>query len=438
MYHRENRQRILFSSHFVYAALGAIVLISGCGKGGGGGDGHGGGPAGGPPPAPPVTVAAALEREVTEYDEFSGRLEAVERVELRPRVSGYINKVNFRQGAEVRKGDLLFEIDPNPFLQEVRRGEAELNRAKTRFDLAASEFSRVEKLIDSGAISRQEFDQNASAKRESEAAVRSAQAALESARLNLGYTKVRAPVSGLTSRAELTVGNWVTAGQSVLTTVVSLDPIYATFEADEQAFLKYVDLARRGERASSRTTRNPIFMELANETGFPHKGYVDFVDNRLNPATGTILARAVFDNKQRRFTPGLFARLKFVGSGTYRAVLIEDRAVGTDQDKKFVLVVGADNKTAYRPVKLGPLIDGLRSVKDGLKAGELIVVNGLQRVRPGMPVAPEKVVMGAEQQQAKPGAPAATAAAAPTAPPPAPAETKPVEGKKPAAEGKKK
>lgn len=435
MSYREYRERINFSLNFAYATLAASLLIGACGKGGGEGQGGGPGGPGGPPPAPPVTVAAALEREVTEYDEFSGRLEAVERVELRPRVSGYINKINFRQGAEVRKGELLFEIDPNPFLQEVRRVEAELNRAKTRYDLAASEFSRVEKLIDSGAISRQEFDQNASAKREAEAAVRSAQAALESARLNLSYTKVRAPVSGRTGRAELTVGNWVTAGQSILTTVVSLDPIYATFEADEQVFLKYVGMVNRGERKSSRQARSPVFMGLANEQGFPHKGYVDFVDNRLNPATGTILARAVFDNKARDFTPGLFARLKFVGSGTYRAVLIEDRAVGTDQEKKFVMVVGADNKTAYRPVKLGPMIDGLRAIRDGLKAGELIVVNGMQRVRPGMAVAPEKVVMGAET--AKPGAPA-EAKAAPTAPPPAPPEAKSSDDKKPVAEGKRK
>ena len=249
-----------------------------------------------------------------------------------------------------------------------------------------------------------------SGNRDAAANLKAAEAAVASARLNLDYTKVRSPVAGRVGRAEVTVGNLVIglggANATLLTTVVSLDPIYAYFEGDEQVYLKYGELARAGERPSSRTTRTPIYLGLASEQGHPHKGYVDFVDNQLNPQTGTIRARAVFDNKDRVFTPGLFARLKLVGSGTYDAILINDRAIGTDQSKKFVLVVGADNKAMYREVKLGPVVDGLRVVKQGLKPGEVIVVNGLQRVRPGEPVTPQRVPME--------GSTEATAAAAGT------------------------
>lgn len=353
---------------------------------------------GGMPPPPQVSVAAAIEKEVNEWDEFTGRLEAVERVEIRPRISGYVDKIYFQQGAEVRKGDLLFEIDPRPLQADMARAEADLARANTKLQLAKSDLARAEKLLQSKAISQQEYDQLVSGQQDSGAALKGAQAAALTARLNLEYTRVRSPINGRTSRAEVTVGNLVTGGgagapSTLLTTVVSLDPIYAYFEGDEQIYLKYVELSQRGERPSSRENRNAIYMGLSNEEGHPHKGYVDFVDNALNPQTGTIRARAVFENKERRFTPGLFARLKLVGSGTFKAVLINDKAVGTDQSKKFVLVVGPDNKATYREVKLGPIIDGLRVVKQGLKASETIVVNGLQRVRPGDPVTPQQVSM---------------------------------------------
>lgn len=382
------------------ANAGAPVLLlslflAGCGSGSQP-PGHGG--PGGPPMAPPVTAAAAITRTVTDFDEFSGRLDAVEKVELRPRVSGYIEKIHFAQGGEVRQGDLLVEIDAKPFEQEVRRAEQQVASAKTRFDLASGELARVEKLVESGAVSRQELDERASAKRDAESALKSAQSSLETANLNLGYTKVRAPVSGRTSRAEFTAGNYVTAGQTMLTTIVSIDPIYAVFEADEQAFLKYADLSRRAPGV--RTARNPVYMGLANEAGHPHKGVIEFVDNRLNPQTGTIVARAVFDNKERRFTPGLFARIKLAGGASYSAVLVDDRAIGTDQSKRFVLVVGADGKAMYREVKLGSAGDGLRIVREGLKAGEVIVVNGLQRVRPGMPVQANVVPMDPKERPA--------------------------------------
>lgn len=351
---------------------------------------------GGPPPPPQVSVAAVIEKEVNEWDEFTGRLEAVDRVEIRPRISGYIEKVYFQQGAEVKKGDLLFEIDPRPLQAELARAEAELVRANTKLDLSQRDLARAEELIQSQSISQQGYEQLTSGRQDSDAAVQAAQAAVLTARLNLDYTKIRSPINGRTSRAEVTAGNLVTgggAGSTLLTTVVSLDPIYAYFEGDEQIYLKYAELSRRGERPSSRDKRNPIYLGLSSEEGHPHQGYVDFVDNALNPETGTIRARAVFDNKERTFTPGLFARLKLVGSGTYKAMLVNDKAIGTDQSKKFVLVVGADNKALYREVKLGPVIDGLRVVRQGLSGGETIVVNGLQRVRPGDAVTPQIVSM---------------------------------------------
>ncbi|MDQ3138171.1 MAG: efflux RND transporter periplasmic adaptor subunit [Gemmatimonadota bacterium] len=349
-----------------------------------------------PPPPPAITVAAVLERDITEWDEFSGRLEAVNEVEIRPRVSGFIRRVSFAEGREVRRGDLLFEIDPRPYQADLARAQAQLEEARTGSQLAAREVARARKLVNVQAISREEFDTRTSAQATGVAAVRGAEAAVQTAQLNLGWTSVRSPISGRVGRAEVTAGNLVQAGPptaTLLTNVVSLDPIYAYFEGDEQTYLKYGNLARLGSRPSSRDARNPIYMGLGNEVGFPHEGYVDFVDNQLNPQTGTIRARAVFSNKERRFTPGLFARIKLVGSGRYRATLIQDRAVGTDQDKKFVLVLKPDTTVEYRFVELGRLVDGLRVVTAGLKSGDRIVINGLQRVRPGMKVTPALAAM---------------------------------------------
>lgn len=347
----------------------------------------------GPPPAPAVSVAEVIEREIAEWNEFTGRLEAVETVEVRPRVDGQIERVAFRHGAEVKKGDLLFLIDARTFRAEYDRAQAELARVRSQLELARIQLERAQRVVASGGVAKQEVDERAAAVKQYETQIAAAQAALESARLNVEFTEVRAPIAGRTSRAEVTAGNLVTHASTVLTTIVSLDPIYLYFEGDEQVYLRYQDLARSGERPSSRLVRNPVFIGLSNEEGHPHEGYIDFVDNRLDPRTGTIRARAVFSNKDRTFTPGLFARVKLVGSGRYRAVLVNDRAIGTDQDRKFVLVVGADGSTQYRAVTLGPIVDGLRVVREGLKAGEVIVVNGLQRVRPGMPVKPTKVPM---------------------------------------------
>jgi RND family efflux transporter MFP subunit len=347
------------------------------------------------PPAPPqVSVAKVIERPITEFDEFTGRFTAVDRVELRPRVSGYISSVNFTEGHEVKKGDVLFVIDPRPYDAEFKRAAAELARARTQLSLAQSEFERAKTLLDARAISKEEFDARVSGAAQATANVQAADAALDAAQLNVTFTRVRAPISGLVSRAEVTAGNLVTTDQTLLTTLVSIDPIYVEFEGDEQVYLKYNALARAGLRPSSRDSQNPVWVGLADEQETPHKGVMVFVDNELNPATGTIRARGRFDNHDRRFTPGMFARVKLVGSAEYNALLINDSAVSTDQSNKYVLEVNADNKVLYRAVKLGPVVDGLRVVREGLAPGDAIVVSGLQRVRPGMPVTPQVVAMG--------------------------------------------
>ncbi|WP_292997454.1 efflux RND transporter periplasmic adaptor subunit [Nevskia sp.] len=342
---------------------------------------------------PPVSVAEVLTRQITDYDEFTGRFEAVERVEVRPRVSGYIQRVAFAQGREVKAGELLFEIDPRPYQAEYDRAQAELSKGRSTLALAKADLARAETLLSARAISREEYDQRVSQVRQQEAGLQGAEAAVQSAALNLEFTKVHAPISGLVSRAAVTLGNLVTGGTTLLTTVVSIDPIYVEFNADERAFLRYGELARRGERKSSRDTPNPLFVGLASEEGHPHEGVMVFVDNAINPQTGTILARGQFRNDKRLYTPGLFARVKLLGSGQYDATLIRDSAIGTDQNVKYVLVVKEDGSTEYRPVKIGPVVDGLRVVREGLKPGEKIVVNGLQRVRPGSPVTPQPVPM---------------------------------------------
>ena len=350
-----------------------------------------------PPPPPAVTAAAVPEREVTDWDQFTGRLEAVDQVEIRPRVTGYIERVAFAEGKEVRKGEVLFEIDPRPYQAELARAEAQLAEARTGAELAAREVARARRLVAVQAISREEYDARVSAQAQGDASVQAAQAAVRTARLNLDWTRVRAPIAGRVSRAEVTAGNLVLAGPptaTLLTTVMSLDPVYVYFDADERTYLKYAGLARDGTRPSSRDVRTPIYLGLIDEDGqFPHRGYVDFVDNTVNPETGTIRARAVFSNKDHAFTPGLFARLKLEGSGQYRATLVVDRAVGTDQDKKFVLVLKPDSTVDYRSVQLGRLVDGLRVVTSGLKQGDEVVINGLQRVRPGMKVTPTLAAM---------------------------------------------
>ena len=371
----------------IVAACLVLVSTAGC-------SGSGGAQSTAPPPE--VSVAQVLQRPVKDWDEFTGRLQAVETVEVRPRVSGYIDLVAFTEGKVVKRGDLLFIIDPRPYKADRDRAAADLKRFHTTLDLAKIEQQRVQRLKESGAVSQEEVDERESTVAQAEANVSGAEAALESAELNMTFTRVTSPIDGRVSRAEVTRGNLVTGGNNggtFLTSVVSLDPIYLYFEGDEATYLRYVALARAGERPSSRDAPNPVRVGLANEQGFPHEGKMDFVDNQVNSQTGTIRARAVLENKDGLYIPGLFARVQLLGSGEYVAVLIDDRAVNTDQNQKYVFLLGPDNKIEYRRVKLGRVIDGLRIVREGLKPGDVIVVNGAQRVHPGIVVSPQTVTM---------------------------------------------
>jgi RND family efflux transporter MFP subunit len=377
----------------IWVTLGLTLPITSCTKSGGGASA---------PPAPQVNVAQVLERRVKDWDEFTGRFQAVESVEIRPRVSGYIDEVAFKEGGQVKRGDLLFIIDPRPYKAEADHAAADVKRYKTALELAQIELTRVQRLKDSGAVSQEELDERKSTVAQAEANVAASAATLESAALNQDFTRVTSPIAGRVGRAEVTRGNLVTGGTNggtLLTTVQSIDPIYVYFEGDEQAYLRYNQMARAGERPSSRDAANPVRVGLANEEGFPHSGVMDFVDNQLNAQTGTIRGRAVLENKDSLFTPGMFARVQLLGSSEYSAILIDDDAVNTDQNQKYVLIVGPDNKIEYRRVKLGRLIDGLRIVREGLKAGDVIVVSGAQRVHPGVTVSPQRVSMGTNQAE---------------------------------------
>jgi RND family efflux transporter MFP subunit len=347
----------------------------------------------GAPQAMPISVAVVPEREITEWDEYTGRLEAVETVEIRPQVSGYLQEVRFDEGGEVKKGEVLFVIDPRPYQAELDRALAEVERARTALELAQADLARADKLLKSRAISQEEYDTRNATRVSAAAALKAAEAQVAIARLNLSYTRVTSPIDGRVGRAEVTIGNLVSGGQGSqatrLTTVVSLSPMYAYFEASEQNYLKYIDLARSGERPLSRDNANPVQMAVGNETEFKHEGYMDFVDNRVDAGTGTLLGRAVFPNPDRHLTPGMFVRVRLLGTGKYKGALINDRAILTDQDRRYVLVVGEGDVVEYRAITPGPIVDGLRVVRSGLQPGERIIVNGLQRVRPGMTVAPQ-------------------------------------------------
>ena len=353
-----------------------------------------------PPAAPPaaaVSVATIQASEVATWDEFSGRLEAVERVDLRPRVPGTVQSVHFREGALVRQGDLLISIDPAPYAAEVERAEAQVAAAKARAVYTGSDVARAQRLYADQAIAQREFDERSNAQREADANLRAAQAGLQAARLNLSYTQVRAPVAGRVGRLEITVGNQVAAGPGapILTTLMSVSPIYASFDADEQVIARA--LAER-----NRLERIPVQMGTLTNEGTPLQGRLQLIDNQVNAKSGTVRVRAVFDNKDGSLMPGQFAKVRLGQSTKTEALLINERAVGTDQSKRFVIVVGADNKAEYREVKLGAAVNGLRIVSSGLKANERVVVNGLQRVRPGALLAPSIVPMDAKPEiQAK-------------------------------------
>jgi multidrug efflux system membrane fusion protein len=358
----------------------------------------GGAQAGAPaaaPPAVPVSVATVQESDVTAWNEFSGRLEAVERVDIRSRVAGAVQAVHFREGSLVAKGDLLITIDPAPYAAEVERAEAQVGAAQARLTNADNEHTRALRLWEDSAIARRELDERVSVRREAEANLRAAQAQLQAARLNLGYTQVRAPVGGRIGKLEITVGNLVAAGPGapVLTTLVSVSPIYASFEADEQTLVGALKDLPSGSSARQLIERIPVQMATALGGDVQHAGKLQLIDNQVDAKSGTVRMRAAFDNKDGSLIPGQFARIRMGQPQAVRALLVSERAVGTDQDKKFVLVVGAGDKTEYREVTLGAPVDGLRVVRSGLKGGERIVVNGLQRVRPGSVVQPQPVEM---------------------------------------------
>ncbi|KAF1708224.1 efflux RND transporter periplasmic adaptor subunit [Pseudoxanthomonas sacheonensis] len=358
----------------------------------------------GMPPPPEVSAAPVLVKQVSQWDDFSGRVEAVENVDLRPRVSGYIERVNYEEGQEVRKGDVLFTIDSRSYRAELARAQADLARARSQAELGRSEAARAKKLSELQAISTESYEQRRSAAAEAQANVAAAQAAVDAARLNLEFTQVRAPISGRAGRALVTAGNLVSAGDSasVLTTLVSLDKMHVHFDTDERTFLHYAELARKGERPSENGAGVPVQVGLVGEDGFPHTGVVDFLDNQVDPATGTIRARALLDNADRVFTPGLFARVRVLGSGEFKAMLIDDKAVLTDQDRKYVYVVDGKGQAQRKDVQLGRTADGLRIVESGLAAGDKVIVSGVQKVFfPGMPVKAKTVTMGAPEPAPK-------------------------------------
>ncbi|MBB5392705.1 MULTISPECIES: efflux RND transporter periplasmic adaptor subunit [unclassified Herbaspirillum] len=346
------------------------------------------------PPAAPVDVAEVVSKQIIDWQAYSGRIEAVDRVEVRPLVGGTLTQVHFKDGALVKKGDVLFTIDPRPYAAEVARTEAQLAGAEARAGYTSADLARGQRLLGDNAIAKRDFEEKQNAAREAAASVQAAKAAVRAARLNLEYTQITAPVSGRISRAEVTVGNVVNPGSAnaPLTTLVSVAKVYASFDVDEQSFLKYVNPARAAGTAV------PVYLGLANEDGYSRQGKVGSVDNRLDPASGTIRVRAVFDNGDGQLIPGLYARVRLGGGAPHEAVLIDEKALGTDQDKRFVMVADKDNHAIYRQVRVGASLDGLVVVENGLKSGERIVVNGLQRIRPGDAIAPTVVPM---QPQAK-------------------------------------
>jgi multidrug efflux system membrane fusion protein len=350
------------------------------------------GEAGNPPPAPPapeVTTAEVAVRDLNDWADFTGRLEAVESVEIRARVGGFVESVHFSEGGRVAAGDLLYQIDPRPFKAEVERLKAERERALAQLKLAESYRDRAERLLARNATSQEELERNAADAAVAAAQLASIGAALEAAELDLSFTRVTAPIAGRVSRAIVTAGNLVDAS-IVLTTVVSDDAVYAYFDVDEQTYLEHV-------QQSHAARHSIVHVGLINEEGYPHAAQLDFVDNQVDPRHGTIRARAVLDNRDGLFTPGLFARMKLVSPSRYSAALVDDRAIGTDLGKRFVFVVDEQGVVQYRSVELGRLVDGLRIVEDGLAAGDVVIVNGLQRVRPGVTVGQTRVAMGHDQ-----------------------------------------
>jgi RND family efflux transporter MFP subunit len=361
-----------------------------------------------PPPPPQVPVARVISRTITDSETFTGRFSAVHHVNVRPRVTGYISSVDFTDGSMVRKGQVLFVIDPRPYQAIYQEAAAQLDQARSRLELANSDKARAIKLYAAHAVSREELDTRKANATQAAADVEAARAALDQAALNLSFTRVTSPITGRVGRAIVTAGNLVTSGQTLLTSVVSLNPIYVTFNADENAYLKFEKYAHEKSAGAVPTTDagqaatdglgNAVYVGLEDEKGYPHQGRLVFLNNSLDAGTGTIRARALLSNPDDVFVPGLFARVKLIGNEHYKAVLVNDSAIGTDQTVRYVLLVGKNDRIEYRPVELGPVVHGLRVVRSGLSPGDTIVVSGLMRVHPGMQVTPQLVAMGDDDE----------------------------------------
>ena len=388
---KHHKPESIFEDRRLFSAIAAMLLTTAAGCS----DAARSKPAA--PAAPEVSVAEVICKQLGDADEFTGRLEAVHVVEVRPRVSGFLQSVNFKEGAIVHQGQVLFEIDPRPLQAEVDKLKGDLDQAKAELTKAESDFQRAERLHNNDGMSKEEYDRRASARVSSTARIASIEGALRGAQLNLGFTRITAPITGRVGRAEITAGNLVEAGAAQvrpLTTLVSIDPIYVYFDIDEQTYLKYAKV-KPTAGSSSHELHTQAQLGLADENGFPHVGQVSFVDNQVSSSTGTIRLRATYDNKDLALTPGLFARIRLQGGKAYRGCLAKDEAIVTDLNQRYVFVLGKNNTLEYRPVKLGPMAEGLRVVREGLHEGDVIVVNGVQRVRPGTAVSPKKIAMAA-------------------------------------------
>jgi multidrug efflux system membrane fusion protein len=384
---------------FVLGPMLLAQLLAGC-------DGK---PVAGQAPAPPaVTVARPLQKTITEWDEYTGRFTALESVEVRARVSGFIDSIHFSEGQMVKQGDLLFVIDPRPYRLAVEQAKADVERAKAKLEIASLDVQRGTPLARSQALTERELDTRKSTERDAAGQVGSAEAAVKQAELNLEWTEVKAPIGGRISDKRVDAGNLITGGQTgatLLTVIVSIDPIHFVFDGSEADFLRYSRLAAAGGRPSSRDVQNPVLVRLADETDYTHQGRMDFVDNVLNPKTGTIRGRAVFDNKDGLLTPGFFGRLRLFG-GEHEALLVPDAAIASDQASKIVFTVADDGTVGTKLIEPGPMVDGLRVVRSGLAATDRIVIDGLQRARPGQKVtAQDGKIEAAPTPPATPAAP---------------------------------
>src|SRR5215469_7957659 len=366
-----------FSSIFALFVL--CGAFSGCNK-----------PAPAPaPPPPPVTIAKPIKKEIIEWDEFTGRTDAVESVDVRPRVSGYIDNITFKAGDRVNKGDLLFVIDPRPYQAALDQAQANLRQAQANQQLQETTFARQDRLRLSGVIAKEDYDTALSNKNQAAAQVLANSAAVETAKLNLNFTQITSPISGRISREQVTVGNLVQADSTLLTNVVSIDPIYAYFNVDERSVLNYQQQVREGKLPDARSQSVPVHLKLENERDFPHEGVIDFINNQFDPSTGTLQVRGLFPNANAFLTPGAFVRVRVAGTPLHEAILVTDRAIGTDQGTKYVLVIDDQDVVGVKPVVLGPEVEGLRVVRSGLTGDEQVIVNGIANARPGSKVSPQ-------------------------------------------------